>query len=98
MARTYHWHARLTYREWNLQFEEPPRGNTVQNAYAVWVGQPVILQLAAAADLRIPLRGIIIGETEEVIRFRVQQAWDIDIYKNMILAVEEDRSVRILVN
>jgi hypothetical protein len=49
-----------------------------------------------AADLRVPLRGIIIGETEEVIRFRVQQGWDIEIYKNMILAVEQDRWARIV--
>ena len=69
----------------------------MQSAYAVWIGHSVVLQVAAT-DSRIPLRGIIIGETEEVIRFRVQETWDIDIYKNMILAVEEDQWVRVLVN
>ena len=34
----------------------------------------------------------------DFIRFRVEQAWDIDIYKSMILAVEQDRWTRILVN
>jgi len=48
--------------------------------------------------LRVPLRGMILGETEQVIRFRVDQAWDIDIYKSMVLAVEQDPLVRILVN
>jgi hypothetical protein len=67
----------------------------VQSAYAVWIGQPVVLHVGAA-DLRVPLRGIIIGETEEVIRFRVQQGWDMEIYKNMILAVEQDRWARIV--
>ncbi len=73
------------------------RGSGMQSAYAVWIGQPVVLQLAAA-DLRVPLRGMILEETDNFIRFRVDQAWDIDIYKSMILAVEQDRWTRVLVN
>jgi hypothetical protein len=69
----------------------------MESAYAVWIGQPVILQIAAE-DVRVPLRGMIVGETDDFIRFRVEQAWDIDIYKSMILAVEQDRWTRILVN
>ncbi len=69
----------------------------MQSAYAVWIGQAVVLQIAAA-DLRVPLRGIIVGETDEAIQFRVEQTWDIDIYKSMILAVEQDRWARVLVN
>lgn len=69
----------------------------MESAYAVWIGQPVILQIAAE-DVRVPLRGMIVGESDDFIRFRVEQAWDIDIYKSMILAVEQDRWTRILVN
>ena len=69
----------------------------MQSAYAVWVGQPVVLQVAAG-DLKVPLRWMILGETDEVIRFRVEQAWDIDIYKSMVLAVEQDQWARIVVN
>ena len=69
----------------------------MQSAYAVWIGQPVVLQLAAA-DLRVPLRGIIIGETDDAIQVRIEQTWDIDIYKSMILAVEQDRWARVLIN
>jgi hypothetical protein len=69
----------------------------MQSAYAVWFRQPVILQLAAS-DLRVPLRGIIVAETDVCIRFRVEQTWEIDIFKNMILAVEQDRWVRIFVD
>jgi hypothetical protein len=68
----------------------------MQSAYAVWIGQPVILQLVAA-DSRVPLRGMIVAESDDCIRFRVEQAWDIDIYKSMILAVERDCWARILV-
>jgi hypothetical protein len=69
----------------------------MRSAYTVWIGQPVIMQLAAA-DSRVPLRGIVVAETNDCIRFRVEQTWDIDIFKSMILAVEQDCLVRILVN
>ena len=61
----------------------------VQSAFSQWTDQPVVLQVAAA-DLRVPLRGIIVGESQESVRFRIGDGWDIDIYKSMILAVEED--------
>jgi len=61
----------------------------MQSVFAQWTDQPVVLQVAAA-DLRVPLRGIIVGETQHIVRFRIGDSWDIDIYKSMILAVEED--------
>jgi hypothetical protein len=67
------------------------------SAYASWVAQAVIL-LVAADDLRVPLRGVIVGESETTVRFRVGEGWDIDIYKPMILAVEKDNWAGILVN
>ena len=62
---------------------------SMQSVYAQWTDQPVVLQVASAA-LRVPLRGIIVGETQHIVRFRIGDSWDIDIYKSMILAVEED--------
>jgi hypothetical protein len=46
----------------------------------------------ASGDLRVALRGTIVGETADAIRFRLEQNWDVDIFKNMILAIEEDDS------
>ena len=65
------------------------QSHDVQSAFAVWVGQPVVLQVASA-EFQVPLRGIIVGESDEAVRFRVGQSWDVDIFKSMILAVEED--------
>ena len=76
---------------------ERPEGETMPSAYASWVGQAVIL-LVAADDLRVPLRGVIVGESETTVRFRVGEGWDIDIYKPMILAVEQDNLASVLVN
>ena len=62
---------------------------SVQGVYGQWTAQPVVLQVKSM-DLRVPLRGVILGETQQSIRFRVDDSWDIDIYKHMILAVEEE--------
>ena len=67
------------------------------SVYAPWVGQAVVLQVATG-DLRVPLRGTIVGESEEAIRIRVGDAWDIDIYKTMILAVEQDSWASLVMN
>ena len=61
----------------------------MQSAYTIWIGHSVVLQLAAAG-LRAPVPGSIVGESENTIRFRIGQDGDIDIPKSMILAVEED--------
>jgi hypothetical protein len=61
----------------------------VQGVYGQWAEQSVVLQVKSG-DLRVSLHGIILGETQHVIRFRVDDSWDIDIYKHMILAVEEE--------
>jgi hypothetical protein len=49
--------------------------------------------------LLVPLRGVIVGESESTVRFQVEDGSDIDIYKHMILAVEqESRVAAVLVN
>ncbi len=73
------------------------RGEIMTSVYASWIGQAVILQVAAD-DLRVPLRGMIVGETDTAVRFRVGEGWDIDIFKPMILAVEQDNWADLLVN
>jgi hypothetical protein len=59
------------------------------SVFALWVGQAVVLQLAADEFL-VPLRGVIVGESESTVRFQVDEGDDIDIYKHMILAVEQE--------
>ena len=61
----------------------------MHNVYANWIGHAVVLQVATG-DLRVPVRGTIVAESSEAVRFRVGEGWDVDIYKEMILTVEED--------
>jgi len=64
----------------------------MDSAYATWIGQPVVLQLALG-DIKVPLRGKLLKDGGETVRMRIGDGWDVDIYKAMILAVEEDSMV-----
>jgi hypothetical protein len=63
--------------------------NMVDNAYVPWIGQAVVLQVALG-DIKVPLRGRLLKDAGDVLRMRIGDAWDVDIYKTMILAVEQD--------
>jgi hypothetical protein len=64
----------------------------MDSAFKTWIGQPVVLQVALG-DIRVPLRGKLLKDGGETIRMRIGEGWDVDIYKAMILAVEEDGMV-----
>jgi hypothetical protein len=59
------------------------------SAFATWIGQPVVLQVALG-DIRVPLRGKLLNEGCDTLRMRIGDGWDVDIYKTMVMAVEED--------
>jgi hypothetical protein len=61
----------------------------MQTGYNVWLGQAVVLQVALG-DIQVPLRGKLLKESGDTVRMRIGDEWDVDIYKNMILKVEED--------
>jgi hypothetical protein len=61
----------------------------MQTGYNDWLGQAVVLQVALG-DIRVPLRGKLLKENGETVRMRIGEGWDIDIYKNMIVNVEQD--------
>jgi hypothetical protein len=61
----------------------------MHSAFAAWIGQPVVLQLALG-DIKVPLRGKLLKEAGATVRLRIDDRWDVDIYKTMVLAVEED--------
>ena len=59
------------------------------SAYNAWVGQAVVLQVALG-DIKVPLRGKLLKDGDDTVRMRIGDGWDVDIYKAMIMAVEED--------
>jgi hypothetical protein len=67
----------------------------MEGGYAIWMGQPIILRVAAG-NLRVPLRGRLVGETNEALRLRIAESWDVDIFKTMVVAVEQDNPVYVI--
>ncbi len=61
----------------------------MEGGYAVWMGQPVILRVVAG-NLRVPLRGRLVSETNDALRLRIADNWDVDVFKSMVVAVEHD--------
>jgi hypothetical protein len=64
----------------------------METAFKAWIGQRVVLQVALG-DIRVPLRGKLLKDGNDTVRMRIGDGWDVDIYKAMILAVEEDGMV-----
>lgn len=71
------------------------KGDSMEGGFAIWMGQPVILRVIAG-NLRVPLRGRLVSETTEVVRLRIADSWDVDIFKSMVLGVEHDNPVYVL--
>jgi hypothetical protein len=64
----------------------------MERGYAVWMGQPVVLRVMTG-DLKVPLRGRMLSETKEVVRLRIADCWDVDIFKSMVVGIEHDVAV-----
>jgi hypothetical protein len=86
--------ARGTVRDSRSCQAELSRGPRVDKAFKSWIGQPVVLQVALG-DIKVPLRGKMLKDGGETVRMRIGDGWDVDIYKAMILAVEEDTMVHL---
>jgi hypothetical protein len=67
----------------------------MQTGFSSWLGQNVILQVEAG-DIRVPLRGTIVGESDDSLRFRIGDGWDVDIYKAMVRRIEQDNWMSII--
>lgn len=64
----------------------------MESAFKSWIGQPVVLQVAVG-DIKVPLRGKLLKDGDQTVRMRIGEGWDVDIYKAMIVAVEQDATV-----
>ena len=67
----------------------------MEGGYIAWMGQPVVLRVLAG-NIRVPLRGRLIAESSDAVRLRIDESWDVDIFKTMILKVEHDTPVYVL--
>jgi hypothetical protein len=56
--------------------------------YSAWFGKPVVL-LVAIRECYVPMTCRIVGESTAGVRILMQPGWEMDVRKDLILAVEE---------
>jgi hypothetical protein len=57
--------------------------------YSAWFGKPVVL-LVVICQCHVPLRCRIVAESITDVRVRLRLGWEMDVRKELILALEED--------
>jgi hypothetical protein len=57
-------------------------------AYSIWFGKSVVM-LVIIRQCHVPMPCRIVGESADDVRVRVQSGWEMDVRKDLILAVEE---------
>jgi len=57
------------------------------DTYTTWMGMPVFLHVTAGG-IKTTLFCTIIGESDSTVRVRIGNQWDVDIYKEMVQAVD----------
>jgi len=67
----------------------------MEGGYENWMGQTVILRVIAG-NLRVPLRGRLVSESNDAVRLRISDSWDVDIFKSMVVGIEQDNPVQVV--
>jgi hypothetical protein len=57
--------------------------------YSTWLGRPVVL-LIQIRQGRVPIPCSIVGESDADLRVLLNAGWEMDVRKELILAIEED--------
>jgi hypothetical protein len=65
----------------------PDQQARLSGAYSTWLGRPVILRVATG-ELQTTLHCTVIGESDAAVRIRIAGKLDVDICKELVLAVE----------
>jgi hypothetical protein len=63
--------------------------DAMRTSYVSWIGRAVILQVAVGGH-KVPVRGILVAESNDAVRLRIGESWEVDIFKAMIAAVDAD--------
>ena len=56
--------------------------------YSAWFGKPVVM-LVVIRQCHVPMPCRIVGESAADVRVRIQPGWEMNVRKDLILAVEE---------
>jgi hypothetical protein len=62
--------------------------NKFSSVYSSWIGKPVVM-LVAIRQCLFPMPCRIVSESAAGVRVWLERGWEVDVRKEMILAVEE---------
>jgi hypothetical protein len=60
----------------------------VSREYSAWLGKPVVM-LVVIRQCHVPMPCRIVGESAVNVRVRIRPGWEMNVRKDLILAVEE---------
>jgi hypothetical protein len=63
----------------------------MNSAFAFWIGEQVVVKLDLG-QIKTSVRGSILEERADTIMLRIFDGTEVEIYKTMVLAVEEGRA------
>ena len=69
----------------------PNRSGDFSPLFSAWFGTPVLLFVTR--QCRVPIPCHIIGESVGAVRIQLTPGWEIDVPKELILAVEEAEAI-----
>ena len=58
------------------------------SAFEYWLGEQVVVQVDLG-QIKLPVRGSLLEERADTIMIRISDGTEVEIYKTMVLAVEE---------
>jgi RNase P/RNase MRP subunit p29 len=67
----------------------------MESVFAQWMGRQIVLQLELG-EMKVGLRGTLVKEKNETLLMKTQESCEVEIYKTMVLAVEEERAITFL--
>ena len=63
----------------------------MNSAFEYWLGEQVVVQVDLG-QIKLPVRGSLLEERADTIMIRISDGTEVEIYKAMVLAVEEAKA------
>ena len=70
---------------------ETSRGWNMNSAFDFWIGEQVVVRLDLG-QIKMSVRGSLLEERTDTIMIRTNDGAEVEIYKTMVLAVEEGKA------
>ena len=67
----------------------------MKSVFEQWIGKQIVAQLDLG-DMKVGVHGTLLKEKHETLVVKTQENCEVEVYKNMVLAIEEARAITFL--